>query len=350
MAKPCLLLLNDLHADKDNLGEFVKNWNEALDVCSQYGIREMVIGGDVFTSRAAQPLSVLKTVRDCFRMAHGTVDIITVAEGNHDKVDQEDIFGYNHLFSDIEGVCVVDIYDSIFLNIYDAESEVGLYVMSYFPENGSFIEKYEQMVKESDIADGDILYIHEGIHGALGDFDIPSELPNDMFGIFSKVLVGHYHNRCRIKGTNIEYIGSSRQHNFGEDEEKGYTILYSDGKTKFVKNRVNTRYITLSVNATDIDEGWLTQLNADDEMPYKVRVKVSCTDAQAKAFDKQRLIDAGANKVELVTEKLQKVTEAPTTLDEKYDKAGIEREYLKFCSDRDIDSELGIKYLDKIQS
>ena len=349
MAKPCLLLLNDLHIDKDNIDKFVRNWNEALDVAAQYEVREIVIGGDVFTSRATQPLSVLKTVRECFRKAHDTVDIITVAEGNHDKVDQEDFFGYNHLFSDIEGVHVVDDYDYICLNIYDPESDVALYVMSFFPETGSFVSRYEAMVESEDIGDNDILYIHEGIHGTLGDFDIPSELPNDMFGIFSKVLVGHYHNRCKIKGTNIEYIGSSRQHSFGEDEEKGYTLLYSDGSTRFIKNKVNTRYITLSVNASDVDEGWLTQLKADDDIPYKVKVKVSCTDAESKVFDKQRLLDAGANKVELVTEKLKKVTEKPASLDEKFDKAGIEKEYLRFCNDRDIDSELGIQYLKQIQ-
>lgn len=45
----------------------------------------------------------------------------------------------------------------------------------------------------------------------------------------------------KIKGTVIEYIGSSRQHNFGEDEDKGYTLLYSDGSYEFIKNHVNIR-------------------------------------------------------------------------------------------------------------
>ena len=43
-----------------------------------------------------------------------------------------------------------------------------------------------------------ILYIHEGINGALVT---PSkkELPTKIFKDFDKVLVGHYHNRTKIK-------------------------------------------------------------------------------------------------------------------------------------------------------
>ena len=53
-----------------------------------------------------------------------------------------------------------------------------------------------------------ILYIHEGINGALSTPN-EKELPTNIFSDFDTVLVGHYHNRCIIKGTNIEYIGSS---------------------------------------------------------------------------------------------------------------------------------------------
>lgn len=111
--------------------------------------------------------------------------------------------------------------------------------MAYFPEDGSFTERLQEIIdNELSISHTrqNILYIHEGINGALSQ---PSdkELPAKIFEPFDKILVGHYHNRTKIKNTNIEYIGSSRQHNFGEDEEKGYTILYSDGSHKFVKTK-----------------------------------------------------------------------------------------------------------------
>ena len=32
---PCALLINDIHASKDNIAEFRKNWDEALELCKQ---------------------------------------------------------------------------------------------------------------------------------------------------------------------------------------------------------------------------------------------------------------------------------------------------------------------------
>ena len=65
--------------------------------------------------------------------------------------------------------------------------------------------------------------------------------------------------------------------------------------------------------------------------PYRVRVRIKCTEAEAKTFDKQLLLDAGANKVEFITEKVQAIQAQASGIDEKYDKDGIRKEYLSFC-------------------
>ena len=36
------------------------------------------------------------------------------------------------------------------------------------------------------------------------------------------------------------------------------------------------------------------------------------------------------------------------SIEQKFDKAGIKKEYESFCADKAINSEMGIKYLDKI--
>lgn len=60
------LLINDLHANKDNIAEFLKNWDEALSICKREGIEDIVVGGDVFTSRASQTLATLLAVKSAF--------------------------------------------------------------------------------------------------------------------------------------------------------------------------------------------------------------------------------------------------------------------------------------------
>lgn len=342
---PCALLINDIHVSKDNIPEFQKNWNEALEICKEQNIPEIIIGGDLLQSRSSyQTLDVLLAVRQAIIKATTAGLELTIAEGNHDLVDQEAILGYCHIYSEYPHVHVVDDY-----TVLEYSDDVVLYVMSYFPENGSFTDRLKDIVdNDFDANKYNILYIHEGIRGGL---TIPSddELPTNIFKDFDAVLVGHYHNRCKIKNTNIEYIGSSRQHNFGEDEEKGYTILYNDGSCQFIKNQTNIRYKVIDLSLQDVNSHLLDELNdvkADGK--YKVKARISCSATDVQNIDKQKLLEAGASKVEIVTEKTIAKTIEAHSLDRKFDKTGIKQEYERFCSDKVIDSAMGLQYLDKI--
>ncbi len=335
-----VLLINDLHITSDNIIEFNKNWKEALEVCAEHKIKDIVIGGDVFTARASQTLSVLLAVKDALVLATSKNLNVTIAAGNHDKPQAKAVLSYCHLYDTIDGVCVVDTYKRVNFN-----SDIQLCVISYFPENDGFKGILDKAIDEVESTryglDNTILYIHEGVHGALGDFDIDGECSQEWFEGFRAVLCGHYHNRVKIKGTNIEYIGSSRQYNFGEDEKKGYTILYSDGSYEFVQNEVNTRYRTIEADYDD-------DLQLDDDQRYKTRLKLNCTDAQAKTVDKEKLLAMGFNKIELKTEKVKAVEVKETDLDQRFDKLGIKKEYKKFCNTKEIEPDLGLKYLDKL--
>ena len=343
MKEAIALFINDIHVNKDNIAEFNQNWKEMLSVCKRENIADIVIGGDVFTSRASQTLATLLAVKAALTEAVRQGIYITIGEGNHDKTDQDAIEGYNHLWVGLKGIDVVDTHKAL----YWEGCDFCLLLMSYFPENGSFLEKLDIAVadtlsqypqfKQNDI----ILYIHEGVHGALGDFEIDGELPQEPLLGFKAVVCGHYHNRVKIKKTNIEYIGSSRQANFGEDEEKGYTILYADGSYGFVKNEVNMRYQTIELDAKNVDK---YTLDIDDR--YRYKVKVRCNERQAKLFDKQKLMDLGFHKVEVVAETDLPKESAAADIQEKYDKQGIKKEYQNYCNENSIDSKLGMKYLE----
>lgn len=341
---PCALLINDIHVSKDNIPEFQKNWDEALAICKEREIPEIIVGGDLWQSRSAQTLDTLMAVRQAVIKTTAQGIELTLAEGNHDLVDQESFLGYSHLFSEYPHVQTVDDYMAI-----EYGDDVVLYVMSYFPESGSFMERLTDIIENDFDKDKyNILYIHEGINGALS---VPSddELPTDIFSDFDAVLVGHYHNRCKIKNTRIEYIGSSRQHNFGEDEEKGYTILYDDGSYEFVKNQVNVRYKVIDLAMNDVNDKLIGELNdIKEDGRYRVKARISCEQSEASGIDKQKLLEAGASKVEIVTERIEARQIAAQSLDKKFDKTGIKQEYENFCSEKVIDARMGLQYLDKI--
>lgn len=344
MKEPLALLINDIHVSKDNIPEFEKNWDEMLKVADEYKIEDIVIGGDIWQSRSSQSLNALLAVKKAFDIAADKGFYLIVSYGNHDKVDLEAIEGYNHLFWNYSPKCLV-------VNDYMIATEGDdfvLLVINYFPETGSLLSRLEDAVQyckqefpqkvksKSDI----ILYCHAGIQGALGDFDIPGEAPQEPFLDFKKVLVAHYHNRCKIKNTPIEYIGASRAHTFGEDEEKGYTILFDDGSTKFIKNQVNTRYKTIELTPDQLED-----FELEKDPLYKYRLKVICDDRESRLFDRQQFLDMGFDKVEIkeITEKPKE--EIATAITEKYDKKGILQEYKAYCKENELDNRLGLKYL-----
>ena len=344
MKSPAVLLINDIHVSKDSIEEFEKNWNEALNVCMRNNIRRIVVGGDLWQSRSSQTLSTLMSVRKVIKEAYYNKIYLTLAEGNHDKVDPESFDGYNHVFSEYFGVNVVDVCEVI-----SVSDKCNIYVMSYFPENTTFCKHLNDVVEHLlDPNKYNILYIHEGINGALST---PSdkELSPDIFGDFDKVLVGHYHNRCKIKNTNIEYIGSSRQHNFGEDEEKGYTIVYDDGSHEFVENKENIRYNVIDIAPKDITSSLYNELlDIQEQGVYKVKLRIRCKSTEVSTIDRNKLIESGATKVEFVTEETEISETANLSLEKKFDKTGIKNEYSRFCENKDVDVKLGLSYLDRL--
>lgn len=345
---PCLLLLNDIHISKDNIPGFKANWQEAIDICRKMDVKEIAIGGDLFFSRAAQTLDVLLAVHDALLTAAEHGIHVTIAEGNHDKVNQENERGYCHVFDQHSNVLVCDEYVSLPLG---DDCRFVLHMMGYFPEDGSFCTRLDRLKEEAlDPKRLNFLYIHEGINGALAQPN-DKELPAKIFEDFDKVFVGHYHNRTIIDKTRIEYIGSSRQHNFGEDEEKGYTVIYTDGSHEFIKNQANTRYRVIDVAAERaglhlMDE--LREIDADGR--YKVKVRVHAPQAAMKSVDKAALLDAGATKVELIADDEEMLEVAASSLFEKFDSHRIRETYEEFCREKQIDDvAIGLEYLSKIE-
>lgn len=339
---PYALLINDIHVSANTLDDFRYNWEEALKVCEGYQINHIIIGGDLWTSRASQTLDVLMTVDAALTRAASKHIIVDIADGNHDKVDQEAYVSYNRIFRHINYVSHIQRFKS-----YELDDKTLLLVMSYFPENTTFLKELEEALESCIGYDrGNIvLYIHEGINGALGSSN-DNELSANVFNGFKQVLVGHYHDRNKV-ADNIMYIGASRQQNFGEDEAKGYTIIYSDGSTKFIENQVSLRYRTIEVTPEEISSTSedIAELINDG---YKVKVRVMADASNAKTVDRQKLVDMGVTKVEVITETALAET-YNADFNTKFDKAGLKQEYQVFCTQKEItDLQTGFKYLDKI--
>lgn len=342
---PLALLITDCHCGKETVGDFLINWDEAIELCFSQKIRTILFLGDLVLSRSAQSLDILLAIHDVLEKCQTCGIQVIMINGNHCKVNQEASRGYCNVFDSFDNVRVISEWGEVRLS-----ESLGIGMISYFPEDGSFVQKLEEMETYLFALPypKKILMIHEGIRGGLSR-STDDELPADIFSHWDKVLVGHYHNRNKVDD-NIFYIGSSRQSNFGEDEEKGYTLLYPDGSVRFIKNQVNIRFQVIDVPIEKVDihlSDRLEEIKEDGR--YRVKVRVHSSAAKASGLDKEKLISAGANKVEMVTEDLDVIKTTETSLFEKYDNQKIKDSYGIFCQEKEIeDTEFGLTYLSKI--
>lgn len=338
--KPVALLINDIHVSKDKIEDFLINWKEAVDLAIENDIKTILLGGDLFHSRASQTLDVLLAVKSSIDYAADNGISIIASEGNHDKVDQNMEEGYCHVFDKYRSFHSVSTIEQV-----KVSTDTNVYMLSFFRDKSITENIVKSLVL--DKSKYNILYPHLGIIGALNS-PMEEDFPAELFEDFDAVLVGHYHNRCKIRGTNVQYIGSSRQHNFGEDEEKGYTLLYSDGKTEFIKNKVNIRYKTVKTTTEDILSGYISkQLENIDKNKYLVRVVVSCKSSDTNKIDKQKLFELGINKIELDVEDSVIAKTDNRSLEHHFDKASIKDSYIDFCNQKDFDSTLGLSYINQ---
>ena len=74
-----------------------------------------------------------------------------------------------------------------------------------------------------------------------------------------KVFSGHYHDQQKIG--NFYHIPSIQQNNYGEDSDKGFTVLFGDGSHELVKSDFK-EYIKVQVDLDTCSDKDLKLLKA----------------------------------------------------------------------------------------
>lgn len=278
MRTPIAVIITDTHSDKDSWNDTELLYDQAMSLCDELGTNNLFMLGDAFTSRTAQALRVLGSFKSIVKRAQKRgIDIHAIA-GNHDKTDQESEESYLDMYED---------YDNF--HLYKAGTSVSLsgitcHFLPYFPEGGSYLGRLQELVKNAKKIGGiNVLLTHVAVDGVVNNdgTGVSNRLKAIFFKHFTKVMVGHYHNRSKV-GSNIFYIGSDRQRNYGEDDDKGFTVLYSDGSHEYVNSKFQ-RYIKRGVD--------LTQLDVDDV--YTIAEQMAAE--KAKSGDKMRLVLTGTD-------------------------------------------------------
>lgn len=228
--KPITILSSDWHIDKDNQDEISDIITQIIVLAKELGIKEVIVLGDIFESRKAQPLDNLQFFKSILERFNDAGIVLIAIPGNHDKVNYESELSYLDVFSNHPNFKLITNYESLI------RGELLLHFIPFFKENTVYKNYLERI--ELDSNKKNILLTHVGLDGVPNNSDlyIPSFLKKDMFNRLFKVFIGHYHNRSSY-GKNIFYIGSIKPETFGENNDKGFTIIYDNGEHKDIQSK-----------------------------------------------------------------------------------------------------------------
>jgi len=346
---PLAALISDVHIDLNNLEETIEVLAQVLDYCEHHDIRRVILLGDVFTERTGQNMFALNVfLWFCLEFEERGIHL-HMFPGNHDKVDQELKDSY------------LDVYGGLpNISLYNEESTLEikdnlLCFLPFFPEDGSYIQRLSNIQSETKRTHKKrkFLFTHIAVNGVRNNdgSTVKSGLQRKLFSAFDRVYIGHYHDYQEV-GANIIYIGSLRPQNYGENNEKGITILYPDGNIELVELQF-PQYLKFTFDVSKPVKLKLAQklCKKYGDSKDNIRFIFKGTPEQLSLVDKSEFERVGIEvKKESVVVNIAKSVEETNI--ERYDKTNIKRLFIRFCAENEVDSKkrkLGLKYVSQLK-
>lgn len=341
--KPIAVISTDWHIEEKNIEQVLDLIDQKIALAQSLKVKDLVCLGDVFESRKAQSEIVLSCFSEILDRIGNAEMTIHVIPGNHDKTD------YNS--------------ESSFLTPYDYHPALKLYKKPYFVERlqllfmpfisediwiDSLKSYLEQNFKKGQLQSIS-LCSHVAVNGSINNdkTQVESRINAGLLKPFKNVFLGHYHN-AQQPLPNVFHLPSLKQKNFGEDAEKGFTVLYEDHSTKFVKSRFK-EFVTISLDASETDSEILKRISDENTSDVNLRVELSGSNEQIKSLDLNKLKSQG---IKIKTKSVE-IEQAIVSAEQKQtisfeDNSEILKAFEEFCELKCINKEEGLYYLNKL--
>jgi exonuclease SbcD len=342
--RPLAVVITDTHMHDKNIDLVKDVFSQTFLFCQEKGINVMFHGGDWFTSRTGQSIACLLATQQIIEeMALNDIEMWAIA-GNHDKADQTIPESFLSIFNLYKGFRLHNWGGS-----YRFDCGVNVSMVPYFTDEvySKQLETVSKFIEKDEI---NILITHVAVNGVRNNdgSEVTTGLGQNLFNQWDKVLVGHYHNESKF-GKNIYYIGSAYQANFGEDDNKGFTVIYDDGSIEQVKTDF-PRYIKFKVNSNEMTAKDIKDLKDLKEMnpADNYRIVLTGTEQEVNSFDKSLLESIGisVDKKPTDVEALEPELEIEMV---SYNRDNITEAFNEFCNSKKIeDRTYGLELLKKL--
>lgn len=338
MKKKISIIVNDIHLSIDNYlqreGLFDQIFKKAIDE----KISNIILLGDIFQSRIAQRLEVLNSFGRILQKA-STMDIdITCIPGNHDKTSYE---SYDSFLDQYKYHANCWLFEKPYTTQFTELPNVKIVFMPFFKEE-MWHDLYLKQVEELK-DDNNILFTHIAVNGSVNNdgSTVRSNLTQDLFKKhFKAVFSGHYHDHQTIG--IFHHLPSICQSNYGENELKGFTILYDDLSYEIVQLDFD-KYLTIKIDLNKISKKNIQKEIDKYKDSYKfLRVEFLGDESQLKSIDKKVFTSQGVD----VKFKQFSVQEEELKAEfVKFNSSSIIDEFAYWCEKEDKDYNQGITYL-----
>lgn len=338
------IVLTDTHLKEKNIEINKSIYSQAIKLAKENGLKCVYHGGDIFDSRKAQPLIIQKSFEDILDMfLEENIELIAIP-GNHDKSDYTSKHSFLDAFRHHPAFNLITEYDNHVLS-----DKIDLCLIPFFDEKLVYSDYLKLGIKTLTKNKKNILLTHIAINGVKNNDGsvVEHSLDSKMFNNFEKVICGHYHNNSLVNG-NVYYIGSAFQHNYGEDENKGFTFINKDGSLEFVRSEF-PEYKKILIDISDFTtkdkKQLLSQLKNNSE---NIRVVFKGSYEELQSINKSEFSDIGID-VKLEPNEIQEgIIEAFNNEVISFDKKSIISEFEEYCEINNIkNKQQGLNYLKK---
>ena len=230
MKIPIAINSADWHLKETNIEQIKSLVLQQITLAKELSVKYLLVAGDIFNSRKAQSEAVLNAFGQILDICTKNDVTLICISGNHDKCDNDKEDSFLTPFRNHPNFDLIHSYGMRKIN------DICFHFLPYYNEV-VYLDYLGKIIENLQPSCKNFLITHQGIEGVKNNdgTEVKSSIKKDLFQGFDKVLVGHYHQRG-VLNKNIHYIGSICQNNYGEDQEKGFTIVYSNGAIEFKRS------------------------------------------------------------------------------------------------------------------
>lgn len=340
---PITIISTDWHLKESNKDQIKDLVRQKCKLAMELSVDTVFMLGDVFESRSGQKVEELVSLDEILDVFKEYNIKLVMIPGNHDKQNYDSPKSFLQPYKHHPALMLIDRAGGVPIRNYHFS------LLPFFREK-VWLERYQELLEylgEFDKGIKHVLLSHIAMNGSVNNDGTKVECGISVtdFKQWNLVLLGHYHNQQQV-GANVFHIPSIAQNNFGEDNQKGFTVVYDDGSFDLVTAKFK-EYEKVSIDFDQTNRATLDLMIKEYANAAKfVRFEFTGSADRVKAIDKEELTALGID-VKIKVKEVEQTIEFATEEVKEYTKDSIVEEFAKFCEEKGHKYDEGIIHLNK---